>query len=98
MAAGPNFHTAITDHRQLDALAIHFAQRVAEIIRRPARPVETHVNADQLFLLRRSLLHSRKTFIALLVLSCFQDLRRLAQSLDYGLRKLLRADLLLADF
>src|ERR1700752_1325406 len=49
VAAGPNLHATIANHREFDAVAINLADRIAEIVCRSARPVEKDVNADKLF-------------------------------------------------
>src|SRR5262245_42990139 len=98
MAARPDFHATIADHRQLYTLAINFAQRIAEIVCGPSCPVEKHVNADELFLRNLCLTRSSgKRLVALLVFSGLQNFRRLAQARHDSLRKLLRAYLLSAD-
>src|SRR6185503_2114175 len=99
VTARPNLHPSITDHREFDAVAVYFAKRIAEIVCRPACPVEKDINADELFLRSRFLAsRPRKRFLALAVFPGFQNLRRLSQSLDNRLCKLLRPDLLFTDF
>src|SRR5689334_2152960 len=99
VTAGPHLHTTITDHRELDAVAINYTERIAEIVCRTFGPIEKNIDANHLFV--RRLLRSRSTrmrLITLAILPRLQDLWRLAQSLDDGIRKLLRPDFLLADF
>src|SRR5262249_19163134 len=99
VTAGPNLNATITNHRQFHALSVYFAEGIAEIVCRPARPVEKHINADELFL--RRLLRAcgtRMRLVAFAVFPCFQNLRRLSESFDNSFRKLLRPDLLLTDF
>src|SRR6185436_10463633 len=93
VTAGPNLHATITDHREFHAFTIYFAERVAEVVCRSTRPVEKHVNADELFLRGRFLsCRPRLRLIAFAVFPRFQNLRRLSEPFDNSLRKLLRPD------
>src|SRR5215475_11905193 len=99
MTPWPNLHASITNHRESYAVAVYFTERVAELTCRSARPIEKHVIADQLFL--RRLLHAGRTcqrLIAFAVFPRFQNLRRLPESFNNSLCKLLRPNLLLTDF
>src|ERR1700741_654328 len=99
MAAGPHLDPTIADHCQFDALAFYFAERIAQVVCGPARPIEKDVDADELFLRRR--FRARSTCLRLIgfaVLPRLQNLRCLTQAFDYSFGKLLRPDLLFTDF
>src|SRR5688572_13042136 len=98
MTAGPNFHTAIADHRQLNALAVNLAERIAEIVSGTTGPIKKNVNADEFFLRRRGCAgRARRRLLAFAVLPRLQNLRRLTKPLNHGFGKLLRADFLFTD-
>src|SRR3954447_9325087 len=99
VTTGPNLHTTITDHREFDAFTVNFTQRVAEIVGRSFGPIEKNIDANHLFMRRRFRAGgTRMRLFTLAILTRLQDLRRLAQTLDDGIRKLLRPNFLLTDF
>jgi len=99
MTTRPNCNASITNHRQFNAFAAYFTERVAEIVCRPTRPIEKHVNTDKLFLRRRFRAGcTRRRLLAFAVFPRFQNLRCLPESLNNSLCKLLRPNLLLTDF
>src|SRR5262249_12091338 len=96
VAARPNFHTTIADHRQLNAFAVYLAERLAEIVCRTAGPIEKNVNAHELFVRRLSVRSRCMRLLAFAVCARLQNLRCLAQARDDSFRKLLCSNLLLA--
>src|ERR1041384_5776202 len=90
VAARPNFHAAIADHRQLDTFAIYFAERLAEIVCRTAGPIENNVDADEFFVRRLCVGSCCVRLLAFAVFTRLQNLWSLAQARDDSLRKLLR--------
>src|ERR1041385_1017706 len=95
----PHLHTTITDHREFYSVTVNSTERIAEIVCRTFGPIEKNVNADHLFVRRLFRTRgARMRLVALAILPRRQDLWRLAQPLDHGIRKLLCPNFLLADF
>ena len=97
----PNFHAAITDHRQLQPLATEPTQLAAEIVRRSLCPIKkTSTPTSSFFGLATDAVDvlARLSLSAALYLPRFQNLWRLSQSFDNRTRKLIRSNFLFADF
>src|SRR5215217_7780076 len=75
MSARPNFHAAIANHCQFHALAVYFAERVAEIVCGTTGPIEKNIDANELFLSSLSIRSGDVRLLALAVLPSLQNLR-----------------------
>src|SRR5260370_10739963 len=99
-AAGPDLHTSVTNHYQLEIFRSDLTERIPKVIGRAFQPVEKDIDTNQLFLGIGSLFNNRlaKNFldVFLFVGDGLQGLRFLAQAIDYGLRKFFGPYFLLA--
>jgi len=103
LAAGPNLHAPIANHRQLEIVRRHISQRLAQVVRRAFHPIQEHINAYQLLLGVRAFFEDRlfgKHSLAVIFVICdrVQRVRFLTETLDNGLTKFFSADFLLAYF